>query len=81
MKNYQILQEALDKATQRGAFNLQEVGLIMASLRGVHNDLELLPKVQEELEGYKKREGAAKNIDSLLKPEPKTEPKANRKTV
>ena len=42
MKNYQVLQEALDKATQRGVFSLQEVGYVMASLKAVYNDLSEL---------------------------------------
>jgi hypothetical protein len=66
MKNYQILQEALDKATQRGAFSLQEVGLIMSSLRAVHSDLEVLPKIREELDGYRKREGYAKDLQARI---------------
>jgi len=42
MKNYQVLQEALDKATQRGVFSLQEVGYVMASLKAVYSDLSEL---------------------------------------
>jgi hypothetical protein len=66
MKEYMILQEALDKATQRGSFNLQEVGIIMSALKGVHGDLEVLPKIREELDGYRKREGSAKDLQARI---------------
>lgn len=55
MKNYQLVQEALDKATQKGAFNLQETGYIMGALRGVHSDLQ-------ELEQYRIGATANKNL-------------------
>lgn len=47
MKHYQIIQEALDKATQSGSFNLQETGLIFQAVLGLQNDLK-------ELEEYRK---------------------------
>lgn len=65
MKNYQILQEALDKAVQKGAFNLQESGVIVQTLIAVRNDLQ-------ELEEYRKGAGAAKDLPDL--PEPQVKP-------
>jgi len=62
MKNYQVLQEALDKATQRGSFNLQETSYIMTALQGVHKDLQ-------ELEQLKQSIGAAKKAVSPEQPE------------
>ena len=38
MKNYQLLQEALDKACQRGAFNLQESGYVIGALKAIYSE-------------------------------------------
>ena len=48
MNNYQVLQEALDKATQRGSFNLKETGVIMKALVGLGSDLKELEELREE---------------------------------
>jgi len=46
-KNYQVLQEALDKATQKGAFSLQETGIITQALIATNRDLQELEKMRE----------------------------------
>lgn len=47
MKNYQVLQEALDKATQKGAFTLQETGIITQALIKTSQELQELEKLRE----------------------------------
>lgn len=51
--NYQVLQEALDKATQKGAFNLQETGIITQALIKTGNDLRELDALRAENEARK----------------------------
>ena len=53
MKNYQILQEALDKATQKGAFTLQETGIIVKALIDTRQDLEALENFRKAEEANK----------------------------
>lgn len=48
MNNYQVLQEALDKATQKGAFTLQETGIITQALIKTSNDLKELESLRAE---------------------------------
>lgn len=70
MNNYKVLQDALDKATQRGVFSLQEIGFIMASLKGVHGDLKELEQYRGTAEQFKEED---KNtpLEEVLKQEPK----------
>tara|TARA_R110000772_G_scaffold50518_4_gene116124 strand:+ start:185 stop:379 length:195 start_codon:yes stop_codon:yes gene_type:complete len=42
MKDYQVLQEAIDKATQKGVYNLQEVSIILKVMNNVYNGLSQL---------------------------------------
>ena len=42
MKDYQILQEAMDKATQKGAYSLQEVSIILKAMGNIYNGLSQL---------------------------------------
>ena len=59
MKDYATLQQALDKATQKGAFNLQETGAILQALLVVHDSLK---ELEEYRKGLAAREGIIKSI-------------------
>tara|TARA_R110002074_G_scaffold189465_4_gene355258 strand:+ start:7733 stop:7933 length:201 start_codon:yes stop_codon:yes gene_type:complete len=48
-KDYQILQEGLDKAAQRGVFNLQESSYILTALRNVSASLKQLEDLRKEV--------------------------------
>lgn len=53
MNNYQVLQEALDKATQKGSFTLQETGIITQALIQTANDLKELEGLRAEAKARK----------------------------
>jgi hypothetical protein len=66
MKNYQVLQEALDKATQRGSFNLQETGVIMQALIATSSDLKELESIRGEMKAMLAARDEEKSISESL---------------
>ena len=48
MKNYQILQESIDKAMRSGAYSLQESDIIIQSLKVLAKDLQELESLRAE---------------------------------